>query len=469
MTTYHTYKSDIPDTMTLGFKKGKGYFGRPALPAASGSDPFAALSPRDITSAVNQFGGSTLNDNQIQSTARGMIDPLIAAITKSATDRAGASSAAIKGITDSYAGELGKIDWGAPYQSAIGQQAAVDDALNQTLTGAGSDLASQLKARLASYGGDPAVSEAASGLASRGAAAGATEVARGSNALSSLIASAAAAGSYGQKLPGVARLSGIQGVRDAQSQATSDIASGTQGALGQLPSILSGLRAENSNTLNRRGDVYTTLTGQNLTKATAKAGLDLDTQKTNAALTPTPDATWSGKTGVVSDQYGNPVPDTNGNVQTLPGYHVNPKTGKVVKDAKPTATKPRTPAATKQLNDLAHKLYNGVSPHFHPVDQKDPKTGEVTVQWVPVPGTGAAPIKWNDAVRQLMAAGARTREEAVQILASQGWMPGEGGRPRSAQQKNAAAAKNSALAGRRERDARSGGKITLDKPGGGNF
>lgn len=254
---------------------------RGASLGAANADPFAPTSPQDIASIVKQFAGmygNPLTDAQIQTNAQAQIDPIIAAITKTANDRATASSSAITGLTDSYAKDLAGINYSAPYQQAEGQQAAVDSALQQSLQGAGSDLASQLKSRLAVLGtGDPAVAQASAGLADRGTAMGGTTVAQGSSALSNLIAQAAASSAYGAQLPGVAKLSGIQGVEQANSQAANDISTGTQSALSQLPQIVQALRSENQATIGNRAsaasDIFSTLTGQNITKATAKAGL----------------------------------------------------------------------------------------------------------------------------------------------------------------------------------------------------
>lgn len=376
-------------------------------------DPFAPFTPQQINQTINRFTGmygTPQTNEQIQASAQSQIDPIIAAITKNENARAAASSQAIRSLTDSYAHDLAGVNYAAPYQQAEGDQAAVDAALQQSLTGAGSDLASQLKSRLAPLGaGDPAVNEVATGLADRGAAIGTTELAHGSSALSSLIANAAAAGSYGQKLPGIAKLSGIQGVKAAESQATNNIATGTQNALGQLPSIVQALLAANQNLQGNRAssaaDLYTTLTGQNLTKATAKAGLVND--QTNAAITGAYD---NAKLGIAQQ-----------NANTAQTRATN-----AAKKAK--APKPLSASALKNLNSQAHDLYNGVAAHQH--------YNTKTQKWEPVPGTGQPPVRWGAAVAQLVANGA-SKEQAVKILSAQGWKPGEGGRPLTGKQKKA--------------------------------
>ena len=186
----------------------------------------------------------------IQRQAQAQLAPVIGAITKQAMRRARLSEKAISGFTNSYANQLGQINAASPYQAAIGQQASVDSALQQSLAGAGTDLASQLAARLAALGGSSgqaAVDQTAGGLASRGAANGTTRLASGSSSLSQLLANQADAGSYSKKLPGLAKLSGLQGIKDAEAQARSTIDAGTVQAEQQLPSIIHEMQALKQN------------------------------------------------------------------------------------------------------------------------------------------------------------------------------------------------------------------------------
>jgi hypothetical protein len=260
----------------------RGANAAPGAPAAAPAampgllDPWT---PTQITALQNKVAGAygtPQTPAQITAAAQAQIAPIIAALTKSATDRATGASTAIKGLTDSYASDLAKENFAAPYQSGEQGQAAVDAALQQSLAGAGSSLAGDLQSRLGAIN-DPSVAQAASGLATRGAALGTTQLASGSSALSELIAHAAAAGEYGLKQPVIARNAGIQGVEQAQAQASNEIATGTQSTLNQLPQIVQALEASNQALRGNRAaasaNEFNTLTGQNITKASLQAGL----------------------------------------------------------------------------------------------------------------------------------------------------------------------------------------------------
>lgn len=185
--------------------------------------------------------------NPYQSAAQAQIDPIIAAITASAQGQAQAADQAIQGLTASYAKGIGSIDYGSPYSGAEAQQAAVDAALQQSATGQGSDLAAALAQRLQALQGSTganAVNQEAQQLASQGSGIGAANLATGSAALNQLISDAAAAKSYGQKMPGVIDSAGIQNVGQIQSQAQQAINQGTLQAESQLPQIEQNLKAD---------------------------------------------------------------------------------------------------------------------------------------------------------------------------------------------------------------------------------
>ena len=179
--------------------------------------------------------------------AQAQIDPIIAAITASATGQAQAADQAIQGLTDSYAKGIGSIDYGSPYSGAEAQQAAVDAALQQSATGQGSDLAAALAQRLQALQGSSganAVNQEAAALASQGSGIGGAQLASGSAALNQLISDAAAAKSYGQKMPGVIDSAGLQGIEQSQGQAQQAINQGTLQAESQLPQIEQNLKAD---------------------------------------------------------------------------------------------------------------------------------------------------------------------------------------------------------------------------------
>lgn len=401
--------------------------------AGAPADPFAPMSSGDINRTVNRFAGmygTPQSDSQIQTSAQGMVDPIIAAITKSINDRTAQSATNITGNANSLASSLGKIDWNAPYASAESGQAAVDSELRNALAGGGEAQGADLQARLAGIN-DPTVAAAGDALASRGSAIGGTEVANGSANLGALLAQAAAAKTYGLKLPGIARLSGLQDVAGVNQQAVTDIGNANTSLLGQLPSIVQSLRSDNQSLrANRAGaaaNEFNTLTGQNITKATAQAGFN-NTQ-TQLGL---PDATLSRAYGYAVDAQGNPV---GGQVTPLPGYQVG-SDGSVTKTPKAVAApKPLSPATKAKLAKTAEDLRYGVAPK----QQYNSKTGA----WMDVPNTGTPNSSYDEAYQQLVAAGATPAYARAQV--NRLYKPGEFGRPKSAGQKKTDAAVQSGV------------------------
>lgn len=204
---------------------------------------------RKLASAAAGAGGGpgVPSANPYQARAQAEIDPIIAAITAAAQGQASAADKAIQGLTDSYAQGISGIDYGAPYSSAEAQQAAVDAALQQSATGQGSDLAAALSQRLQALQGSSganAVNQEAAALANQGAGIGGAQLATGSAALNQLISDAAAAKTYGTKMPGIVRESGLQGIEQAQGQAQQAINQGTLQAESQLPQIEQNLKAD---------------------------------------------------------------------------------------------------------------------------------------------------------------------------------------------------------------------------------
>jgi hypothetical protein len=287
---YYTFKREVPldihndgQAPTLGFAPGKGYYaktpggaGSPSIAQAAASDPYSQLT-----------GYQALTPTQIQQQAQGEISPIIQAITGQATSQAQQAAGQIRGITDDYANELGQINMAAPYQQGEGQQAAVDAALQQSLTGEGASLAGGLSDRLAQLqgtSGAPALEQAAGQLASQGRSNGTTELANGSAALSNLIANAAAGGGFGLKLPGIAKLSGIQALGQnsaAQQKAVNDATLQTES---QLPSIIQNLTSNNEAGLANAVGARQKQQALNFDNEIKDATLGLNSKKVNAAI-----------------------------------------------------------------------------------------------------------------------------------------------------------------------------------------
>jgi hypothetical protein len=269
----------IPQRVTGSFQYRPS--GSPLAGAAAAPAPGTGLlTPAQIAQQVALYKSqlpAPLTDTQIQSRAQGELDPLVAKLTAGINAQAKNAGAAISGYTGSLAQALGGEDFGAPYQGAEQQQAAVDSALAQALAGGGTQGAADLSSRLASIGEPGVTGAAANAVAATGTGNSNTVLGMGSSSLSQLIADAAAAKSYGQKLPGLAQLSGLQDLAGVQQSAVKNISDQTGTLEGQLPNLVNQLRnqsdtrATNRATLGAKIDEY--LTGQNAATAagTAKA------------------------------------------------------------------------------------------------------------------------------------------------------------------------------------------------------
>lgn len=106
--------------------------------------------------------------------------------------------------------------------------------------------------------------------------------------------------------------------------------------------------------------------------------------------------------------------------------------GRLAQTGKP---KPLSATAAKNLNALADELYGGVAPKkVYAVTGYD-QSGKAIHDWVKEPGTGSPPALYGAAYARLVAAGA-SPAVARQLVNSR-YAPGEGGRPLTAQQRQA--------------------------------
>lgn len=246
--------------------------------AAAPANPYGLPDPyssQDMQNLLGQYLGgypSPLTSQQIQTQAQSEISPLVSAITGNVTAQTKAAADAIRGYTGSLQSELAGMNWQAPYQTAEQGQAAVDAALQQSLSGAGTSDADALASRLAVIN-DPSVAQAAQAVQANGVANAGTQVAQGSNALSSLLAQAAAAGSYGLKQPGIAGEYGLQQLSSNEQQGTNAIASQTAQIEQQLPQIISDLTSQSNtaatNKANAGQSLLQFLTGENDSRSQA--------------------------------------------------------------------------------------------------------------------------------------------------------------------------------------------------------
>lgn len=418
------------------------------LAAAASADPFAQLTPAQIQQQVGQYTSQLpkpLTDQQISSRAQGEINPILQKITDAINARAQSAGQAISGYTNDLASKLGKTDYAAPYSGAIQQQAGVDAALSQALAGGGLSDAQGLQSRLAQIGEPGVVGAAANAVQGNATGNSNAALAGGSADLSALIASQAAAGAYGVKQPGIARLAGLQDLAGANQTAQQNIKDQSAQVETQLPSILNDLRSQSdtrqSNITSLGADLYKTLTGQNVTKATAQAGLTLDTGKALAPQT----------FGSASSGYYQYDPATGQIAQVTPGVPktvpprtvspgstlVDPTTGNVIYSAPPkpsggtAATGGLSASGWLSLVASASKQAAALSTtvaarQHYPAGGGDP---------VNVPGTGKQAAPYNDALNQIFALGPNTKAWATKTrqIVDARYAPGENGRPWGAQ------------------------------------
>jgi hypothetical protein len=217
--------------------------------------PYAQLAPGQINQQVSRYVNALpapMSGPQIQHTAAGELDPTLARIRQSIALRSRGAAQAIRGYTGSLADSLAGEDYSAPYHDAEAKQAAVDSALAEALSGRGLDLAAGLEHRLGAIGEPGVTGGAASAVAAGGAAAGNTELARGSSNIGALLASEASARSYGQKLPGIARLAGLQQLSASEAAAQQSLADQTAQVESQLPGIVGTLRGQSQTAATNR-------------------------------------------------------------------------------------------------------------------------------------------------------------------------------------------------------------------------
>lgn len=370
---------------------------------------------------------------QISTEAQGEISPIVQAIIAAITKQTQGATSAISGYSNDAASKLAGINYGQPYQQGEGAQAAVDATLASSLAGQGTADANSLQSRLAVIN-DPSVAAAAANVQGNATGAANADTAQGSAALTNLIANAAAANSYGQKLPGIQHEAGLQDIAGVQQTGQANIASGTQAAEQQLPSILQSLQSENDNRSSAIASAQQNQLARNDNIAAGTAANTVKVQTVNANNATKVQIAQMNQAGkVTAEQATQARSDRTYRLQYTRTFGYDPVTGKVAPGFKAqggnvvkvgTVKAPNT-ATLKVWSTTADDLYNGVAPKTH--------YDAATKTFVPVPGTGSPPAKWGAAIKQLMAKGA-TKEQAVQQLDDIGWQPGEGGRPLSKQQ-----------------------------------
>jgi hypothetical protein len=217
-------------------------------------DPLAPTRPRALR-------------RQVRQDVRMNTKPLIRDITREIDRRALAGGQNISGITAELAKNLGGL---APQEAAIYGAAKqdlgqLDTAIADRLTAAGATGEADLRKQFAQMGIPSSLVESlAGGARAAGAGAGASGYARGSAEVAALNARGAGAQDYAAKLPGLARLSGLQGIKELQAGAQRDLATQLDRVRAQTPSLIaSSLRDARNREINKatanlgfQSDVY---------------------------------------------------------------------------------------------------------------------------------------------------------------------------------------------------------------------
>jgi hypothetical protein len=392
------------------------------LRKAGPTDPLAQTPTADINATVNNAYGRPLTDPQISARANDELGPILEAAAAAITGQAGRASSAITLNSGQLAKDLAAENFGSHYDTAKQEQAAVDASLQQSLGDrGGTGLAQDLSTRLGQIE-DPAVAALAGSTASRGAAIGTNELAHGSANLSNLIAEAAAAKTYGAKQPGIARFAGLQDLAGVQTHALDDIANSKTSILDKLPDVVNTLRSSNDSLRGSRAQLYATLTGQNISKAVAEAGLGKAADSaiakitTDSAKAARPDPSLSRAVGYQVDSNGNPI---GGTVTPLPGYTIDAKTGNVVKAPKTGTAKPLSGADRRALqSDLTTWTVGDQAKQHY----------DAAKGWIPVPGTGSKPLPYAQVVQNLITGYGMSEQQAEKLVNTK-YQPGQYGRP----------------------------------------
>lgn len=371
---------------------------------------------------------------QIGQTAQSEISPLLAALTGTVNAQAQNAQHAIQGYSADAASKLAGIDWGAPYRQAESGQAAIDSALQQSLTGAGSSDAAALASRLGVIN-DPSVAAAAGGLASSGAAAGTTALANGSANLGSLLSNAASADSYGQKQPELTRLAAEQQIATAGAQAQQTIATDAANLEQQLPGIIQNLTSRSDSAATTIATARENQLSRNDNIASGMASNTLKVQTINANnATKLQIAQMNAQGKVTAEQMTQARSDRTYALQFAKTYGYNPVTGQLA------ANYTRGPNGTivkVSPGGGAHGGTNGVPPSTYAgLKEKANKAADLfyygqqpvtradgTVSKAGIPG-----VTYQVAIRQLMRGYSLTRADALAI-ANTYYPPGQRGRP----------------------------------------
>lgn len=213
--------------------------GKAAAPAPPKTRAPAAAKP---AAAPAMTGSSSTPASSDQATAQSVISailkPILDEINKQAATQGQNAKTLISGYTTSAQDALKGIDYQQPFTNAAAQESAINTALMNQLKGVGGGAQDQLAGELASAGSDPTFAAAlGSRLGNITTGAANAGLASGGAAASKLIGQGAAAKGYGDTLPGITALAGLQDL----GKALGGIETGRQTQVGSLQSKVPGM------------------------------------------------------------------------------------------------------------------------------------------------------------------------------------------------------------------------------------
>lgn len=216
----------------------------------------AALTGNELHDAVRhtvgRMPGALSPLEQAQQAVAAELDPLYKQLQTGYNSQAVAGAQAIQALTKQYADQLGLMpaQINSIYGGAEQSTAASNAALADRLSGAGQQSSDDLAARLASIQQPGAVNPAVAGVAQQATGAGNALYGTGNASLDQLIQQAASAQGYAAKLPGIAKLTGLQQLGQFKSALTTaegkDIAALQDKAPGLIQSAFGTLTSANN-------------------------------------------------------------------------------------------------------------------------------------------------------------------------------------------------------------------------------
>jgi len=175
---------------------------------------------------------------QVTLDVRAQVDPIARELARGITARTQAGSRNITGVSDALSRSL--EGYGGQQREIFDRARANLGAVNQGVAAgfekAGAGISEDLAKRIQSAGGDPASAEQFA-AATKGT--GASMFTRDSAELGQLAGTQANAELYASKLPGLARLSGLQGVRDLEAGSQQQLADQSGDLRARVPGLVS--------------------------------------------------------------------------------------------------------------------------------------------------------------------------------------------------------------------------------------